>query len=101
MQEGVLAVVEIHNYIVTFLTPKCNLCNLGDYLGASPLNSLNLSTIESYFVLRAGMIRHEYIQYGIYHTIRQEDSCQLTIKIECSHVVTKMTTQCRSKLFSL
>ena len=32
----------IHNYIVTFLTPKCNLCNLGDNLGASPLNSLNL-----------------------------------------------------------
>ena len=41
-QEGVLAAVEIHNYIVTFLTPKCNLCNLGDNLGASPLNSLNL-----------------------------------------------------------
>ena len=30
------------HYIVTFLTPKCNLCNLGYNLGASPLNSLNL-----------------------------------------------------------
>ncbi len=40
--------VEIHNYIVTFLTPKCNLCNLGDNLGASPLNSPNITVLYSH-----------------------------------------------------
>ena len=34
----------LHNFIVTLFTPKCNLCNLGHNLGASPLNSLNLTT---------------------------------------------------------
>jgi len=34
----------IHNFIVTLFTPKCNLCNLDYNLGASPLNSFNLST---------------------------------------------------------
>jgi len=45
-QEGVLALVEKnHNYPVTFLTPNCNSCNLGDNLWVSPLNSLNLNYI--------------------------------------------------------
>ena len=42
-QEGVLASVEIHNSILTFLTPSCNSCNLGDNLWVPlNLNFLNL-----------------------------------------------------------
>jgi hypothetical protein len=43
-QEGVLESAEIHNSIVTFLTPKTVARNLGDNLWISPLNSLNLNT---------------------------------------------------------
>jgi hypothetical protein len=43
-QEGVLESAEIHNSIVTFLTPKTVTRNLGDNLWISPLNSLNLNT---------------------------------------------------------
>ena len=36
----------LHNFMVTLLTTKCNLCNIGYNLGASPLNSLNLNEIK-------------------------------------------------------
>jgi len=54
VQEGVLAAVELHNYMVTFPTPKCNLCNLGDNLETSPLNSLNLIAFRIPFKRKMG-----------------------------------------------
>jgi hypothetical protein len=62
-QEGVLASVEIHNSILTFLTPSCNSCNLGDNLWVSPLNLNFLNLI----IYKLGLIAH-FNQHATYHT---------------------------------
>ena len=61
-QEGVLASVEIHNSILTFLTPSCNSCNLGDNLWV-PLNLNFLNLI----IYKLGLIAH-FNQHATYHT---------------------------------